>query len=107
MAGVPSIMRAMFERLVPSLPTGVAVASRAVHAVGMMEGAIAASLAAIDEAFPGVDIGSYPFHRDGAGGVAIVARGTDAALLDEAIGQVREMIGAAGHVVVEGEPPAA
>ena len=106
MAGVPTIMRAMFERLVPRLPTGVAVASRAVHALGMMEGAIAEPLARIAGAYDGVDLGSYPFHRSDAGGVAIVARGTDAAELDEVIGQVREMIAAAGHDVVEGEPPA-
>ena len=106
MAGVPSIMRAMFERLVPSLPTGVAVASRAVHALGMMEGAIAAPLTRIAQSYPGVDVGSYPFHRDGTGGVAIVARGTDPGVLETVIGEVRTMISEAGLAVVEGEPPA-
>ncbi|MGH7066577.1 MAG: hypothetical protein ACREFO_08760 [Acetobacteraceae bacterium] len=38
MAGVPQVMRAMFETLVPHLEGGARVPSRAVHAVGVAEG---------------------------------------------------------------------
>ncbi len=106
MAGVPSIMRAMFERLVPELPTGVVVQSRALHALKMAEGGIAGPLSRIASAHPSVDIGSYPFYRGETNGVAIVARGTDAAELDMVTGEVDGMIREAGFVVIEGEPPA-
>ena len=106
MAGVPSIMRAMFERLVPSLPIGARVLSRAVHALGMAEGAIAGPLAAIAAAHPSVDVGSYPFSRGQSNGVAIVVRGTDEATLATITGEVTAMIVAAGFAAVEGEPPA-
>ena len=106
MAGVPSIMRAMFEALVPSLPAGEVVRSRAVHALGMVEGAIAAPLRTIAASFSSLDLGSYPFYRNDSNGVAIVARGTNDADLGEAMARVSAMIIAAGHAVVEGEPPA-
>ena len=106
MAGVPSIMRAMFEALAPSLPAGLVVRSRAVHALGMAEGGIARALSAIASARADIDIGSYPFYRSDSNGVAIVARGTDEAALDTVMGEVRAMIEAAGFAVVEGEPPA-
>jgi molybdenum cofactor synthesis domain-containing protein len=106
MAGVPSIMRAMFENLVPELPTGTVVASRAVHALRMAEGGIARPLSEIAKAHAAVDIGSYPFYRADINGVAIVARGTDEGELETVMEEVRAMIADAGYAVVEGEPPA-
>ena len=105
MAGVPAIMRAMFERLAPSLPTGVQVRSRAVHALGMAEGGIAGPLSAIAESHPSVDLGSYPFYRGESNGVAIVGRGTDEGALASAMREVTAMIASAGFAVIEGEPP--
>ena len=106
MAGVPAIMRAMFENLVPHLPAGTQVQSRAVHALRMAEGTIAAPLAAIAGAHVSVELGSYPFYRGDVNGVAIIGRGLDGAALDAAMIEVRGMIAKAGFDVVEGEPPA-
>ncbi len=106
MAGVPSIMRAMFERLAPELPAGTVVRSRAVHALRMAEGGIALALSRIAAAHPAVDVGSYPFYRGDGNGVAIVARGPAGAALDTVIGEVSAMIDDAGFTAVEGEPPA-
>jgi molybdenum cofactor synthesis domain-containing protein len=104
MAGVPKIMQAMFEALEPKMPEGTPIAMRAVHGMGLMEGSIAAPLSAIQDRYPTVDLGSYPFRRDSAGGVAIVAKGTDIALLDQAIAEAKKMIEATGIPPIQGEP---
>jgi molybdopterin-biosynthesis enzyme MoeA-like protein len=104
MAGVPRIMQAMYDALEPSLPAGVPIAMRTVYGMGVMEGAIAAGLSAIQDRFANVDLGSYPFRRDGAGGVAIVAKGTDTALLESAIAEASQLIAAHGIDPVQGEP---
>ncbi len=104
MAGVPRIMQAMFEALAPALHGGTPVASRAVHAAGLLEGAIAEGLGAIQARYLALDLGSYPFYRAGGGGVALVAKGTDPAALDACIAEVTELIRAQGKEPVAGEP---
>jgi len=104
LAGVPRIMRAMFEWLAPSLQGGPPVVSRAVHVVGLPEGTIAEGLAAVQARFPAVDVGSYPFYRPGANGVAIVAKGTDAGQAEAAIAEVAALIQGFGKEPVAGEP---
>ncbi len=104
MAGVPRIMQAMFAALAPRLEGGAPVQSRAVYAVGLLEGAIAAGLEAIQKRFPDLDLGSYPFYRIGGNGVALVAKGTDASALDECIAEVTRLIEENGMAPVAGEP---
>jgi hypothetical protein len=72
--------------------------------MGILEGAIAAGLSAIQDRFADVDLGSYPFRRDGAGGVAIVAKGTDPKLLESAIAEVSQLLAAQGFDPIQGEP---
>jgi molybdenum cofactor synthesis domain-containing protein len=104
MAGVPKIMQAMYDALEPTLPTGTPITMRAVYGMGILEGAIAAGLSAIQDRFADVDLGSYPFRRDGAGGVAIVAKGTDPKLLESAIAEVSQLLAAQGFDPIQGEP---
>ncbi|HET6182545.1 MAG TPA: molybdopterin-binding protein [Acetobacteraceae bacterium] len=104
MAGVPRIMQAMFETLAPRLKGGRPVLARAVHVVGIAEGVIAEGLGDIQAAYADVDIGSYPFYRASGNGVAIVARGTNAQRLDDAIEEVRKLILSFGGSPVPGEP---
>lgn len=61
MAGVPSIMQAMLDGLVPRLPTSVRLLSETIDP-GRPEGDVADVLRAAQEAHPAVRIGSYPFH---------------------------------------------
>lgn len=84
LAGVPRIAQAMFDSVKHGLTGGAPVLSRAV-AAHVREGDLAAPLATIQEAFADLDLGSYPFVRNGRLGVSIVARGTDAARLTAAI----------------------
>ncbi|OYV33132.1 MAG: competence/damage-inducible protein A [Acidocella sp. 20-61-6] len=104
MAGVPRIMQSMYDALEPSLPKGTPIAMRAVHGMGIMEGAIAAGLSAIQDKYPHVDLGSYPFRRDSAGGVAIVAKGTDTDSLEQAIAEAAQLIVSHGIDPIQGEP---
>jgi len=104
MAGVPSIMRAMFEALVPSLPTGDPVISRSLHAVGIREGDIAAGLTDIQLRYADLDIGSYPYFREPGAGVAIVAKGTDPVAAEAAIAEVATLFRSLGTEPVPGEP---
>jgi molybdenum cofactor synthesis domain-containing protein len=83
MAGVPSIMQAMFAELEESLQGGPPVLSRTVTAP-LRETDIAEELTAIQNAFPAVEIGSYP-ARDS---VSLVLRTPDEKLLATAAAEI-------------------
>ena len=104
MAGVPRVMQSMFEWLAPRLQGGAKVEQRAVHAVGLPEGAIAEGLGAIQKRFPDIDLGSYPFYRPTGNGVTLVAKGTDAARAEAAIEEVTGLIIGLGKTPLPGEP---
>ncbi|GAB0115533.1 competence/damage-inducible protein A [Acidisoma sp. C75] len=106
MAGVPRIMQAMFESLAPTLEGGAPIISRAVYALGLLEGAIAAELEAIQKRYPMLDIGSYPFARNGQHGVAIVSKGTEVEAAEAATAEVTALMARLGVVPIQGEPPA-
>lgn len=105
MAGVPRIMQAMFENLVPRLRRGPPILQRAVHAAGLLESRIAEGLAAIQARHPGLDIGSYPYYRESGSGVAIVAKGTDEREIEAALAEVSALIESLGLTPRPGEPP--
>ena len=104
MAGVPSIMRLMFETLAPSLKGGDPVVSRSVHSAVVREGDIAEGLTNIQARYPSLDLGSYPYYRDNTSGVAIVAKGTDAAQAEAAIAEVDILFRSLGGEPLAGEP---
>ena len=77
MAGVPSIMQAMFEGLKDQLEGGQKRTRITVQcAIG--EGTIATIMGNISEAFPGISVGSYPWFKPGQFGTAVVLTGRDA-----------------------------
>ncbi len=91
LAGVPSIMRAMFDSFRHELVGGDPMLSATV-VCNLAEGDIAAGLEAIQNNHPGVDIGSYPYFRAGKYGVSLVVRCTGAGELDQVSEEVRDMI---------------
>jgi molybdenum cofactor synthesis domain-containing protein len=105
MAGVPRIMQSMFDALAPSLAGGPPIVSRAVHAEKLLEGKVAEGLSAIQDRYPGLDLGSYPYYRSTGNGVAIVAKGPDLAAAEAAIAEVTALIASFGLTPVPGEPP--
>ena len=98
MAGVPSIMRAMFDELASTLIGGTKMESIAVASY-LPEGAVAEPLSDIQDAHPNVEIGSYPFFRAGHFGCTLISRGTDTAELEAVAEEVRQMI-----ISLGGEP---
>lgn len=98
LAGVPLIMQAMFAGIKHELRGGAPVLSRPLSAY-ITEGAIAERLSDIQEGYPEVEIGSYPFMRDGRLGVCLVARATDAARLDACCADLRALLASHGDVI--------
>ncbi len=99
-AGIPRIARAMFEAAATDLATGATIHSRSVD-VFMREGDIAEPLERIATGFQDVEIGSYPFARDGRFGATLVVRGTDPAKLETVLGRIvaaMQTLGAELHV---------
>ena len=96
MAGIPSVMRAMLSTV--QLEGGALVSSRSVNAY-LGESDLAKGLTAIQDRYPQVDLGSYPFMREGRYGTTLVMRGTDPAALEAVHAEVRQLIVDAG-----GEP---
>ena len=91
MAGVPIIMRAMLEAILPTLRTGRKVLSRTVPAA-VGEGIIAGPLAALQQEYPDVKMGSYPRMGDGAVRTELVLRSSDEPLLEEATARLRRIV---------------
>jgi molybdenum cofactor synthesis domain-containing protein len=102
LAGVPAIMRAMFDGIKGGLKGGRPVASRTVSTY-LGEGMIAQALGALQARYPTVDIGSYPFFRQGKFGTSLVARGTDETELDEVADGLRALIRDHGADPIDGE----
>lgn len=96
MAGVPSIMQAMFESIAPTLNGGPPTLSVTVSAF-VTEGTIAEELTAIQKRFADIEIGSYPFIQQGKLGTSLVARGADAARLAEVKRELEVLFKKAGN----------
>ena len=98
MAGIPSVMQAMLATV--RLDGGAVVRSRSVTAY-LGESQVAAGLEAIQNRYPAIDLGSYPFASGERYGTTLVMRGTDAAALDAMLEEVKQLIVAAGETPQE------
>jgi molybdenum cofactor synthesis domain-containing protein len=97
MAGIPIVMQGMLSTLKGKLRGGAVVRSLAVTA-HLGESQIAAALGEIQRRYPEIDLGSYPFAKDGRYGTTLVMRGTDETALAKMRDEVRAVIVAAGEV---------
>ena len=88
LAGVPSIARAMFAACEHELEGGNPIVSESLD-VWQREGDFAAALEAIAKRYPEVDIGSYPFSREGRLGASLVVRGADRERVAAAMAEIR------------------
>ncbi|MCF8480466.1 MAG: competence/damage-inducible protein A [Rhodospirillum sp.] len=96
LAGVPPIMRAMFDGIAHTLTGGPPIRSLAVTS-HVREGDIAESLGALQDGFKDTDIGSYPFAKGNRIGTSVVIRGTDPQLLKEVGAQVAALMRGLGE----------
>ena len=101
MAGIPRIMQAMFEAAKPHLKRGVTLESVTVGSF-VPEGTIAMELGLLQDAYPDIDVGSYPFFFDGKPGSNLVFRGPEIERLNEAADRLRDLIRNLGGEPVDG-----
>ena len=102
LAGVPRIMQAMFDGIKGQLQGGPKILSRTLSAY-ITEGTIAAELTAIQNRFPDIEIGSYPFMRDGKLGTSLVSRGTDETQLTACHSEIAAMLARFGAALIHDE----
>jgi molybdopterin-biosynthesis enzyme MoeA-like protein len=95
MAGIPVIMQAQFESAAPGLTGGKPLVSRSVT-VDLPEGAIARDLGALQDSYPEVEMGSYPFSRGGRFGVRLVLRSTETDRIEAAAGELDAILASLG-----------
>ena len=100
LAGVPSVMREMLAALLPMLRGAMPVRSRSVTAL-VTESQIAGPLGGLQDTHPDIDIGSYPFAKEGRYATTLVVRGTDETKLDSIQTELTRLIVAAGGSVVD------
>jgi len=91
MAGIPSIMQGMLEGMYDYLEKGEVVHSRSFD-IFVGESFFAEKLTKIQDRFTGLDIGSYPFSRDGKYGATIVIRSADKNKLDVCEKEIQSLI---------------
>ncbi|MBC6404438.1 MAG: competence/damage-inducible protein A [Rhodospirillales bacterium] len=91
MAGIPKVMQAMFESLKPGLKGGAPILSESVT-VYLPESKVAAGLAALQERYPGLELGSYPFQMQNRSGTRLVVRGTDPKALSDCRAAIVAMV---------------
>ena len=91
MAGIPSIMQGMLEGARVFLETGTKMSSKSID-VFMPESFVATELSQIQDNYLNVEIGSYPFNKDGKFGTSLVMRSADLEALDRCEIEVAEMI---------------
>jgi molybdenum cofactor synthesis domain-containing protein len=102
MAGVPMITQGMLAWLDGQLPGGAPVLSRSVGA-WTQESKAAEILKRTEKENPGVQIGSYPFWREGKTGANFVMRSTSNAQLAEVAQKLMAALSEAGITSVDGE----
>ncbi len=91
MAGVPKIMQAMMDQLASQLARGSAIITATVTAY-IAEGDLAKPLKEIQDRYPEVTIGSYPFEESGRFGANLVLRSRNEGKIAAAERDVQNMV---------------
>lgn len=101
MAGVPKIMQAMLDGILPTLKGGDKVLSRSITVL-LPEGELAGPLGELQARHTTLEIGSYPFFGTRGPGSTIVFRGTDQGKIDQAGEELLEIAQGREAEVIEG-----
>ncbi len=94
MAGVPSIMQAMLDNILPKLRHGKAVLSKTVK-VEVAESKVAKPLAELQKKYADIQIGSYPYMTAddyGHVGTHVVFRGINGDKIENSVGELVETL---------------
>lgn len=99
-AGVPRIMQAMLESVLPELATGPVWHSISVTC-NLGEGTIASSLRQLQARYPNLELGSYPGKTGELHRLSLVARGIDPDELQSVRTELQALITVLGGVVAD------
>lgn len=99
LAGVPRIMQAMVDALLPQIKGGATVLSVSIT-TNLPEGAIAAGLTDIQNRYASIDIGSYPMYERGNLSTTLVLRSPDGTLNEKARLEIEALIKTLGGKIV-------
>jgi molybdenum cofactor synthesis domain-containing protein len=91
MAGIPSIMQGMLEGAKAFLKVGNKMTSKSID-VFMPESYVAEELSKMQDNYPEVEIGSYPFNKEGQFGTSLVMRSANLDILERCASDVAEMV---------------
>lgn len=91
LAGVPTIMEAMFDGITDRLVGGDPVLTTSV-ATNIGESMLAKGLGELQEIHPDISIGSYPYFKRGKLGVNIVLRSTDKTAMEQLREKIKSLI---------------
>jgi molybdenum cofactor synthesis domain-containing protein len=91
LAGVPEIMESMLNLVIPFLKHGRVVKTLS-HTVMIGESKIAEQFEILQNKYPSVDMGSYPFTKDGIHGTSLVLRSNNYQDLEQAFNDLTHLI---------------
>jgi molybdenum cofactor synthesis domain-containing protein len=91
MAGIPSIIQGMLEGAKIFLKIGNKMTSKSID-VFMPESYVAEELSKIQDNYPEVEIGSYPFNKEGQFGTSLVMRSANLNTLELCASDVTKMV---------------
>ena len=89
--GIPSYVELMLPQLKDVLISGKKIISVSVDAK-IRESSVAVDLSKIQDKYPNIDIGSYPYSKEGGFGTVLVMRGIDSAEINRCKEEVKEMV---------------
>ncbi len=101
MAGVPKIMQAMLDSIIPTLKGGAKMLSRSIT-VFLPEGELATPLGELQHRYGDLEIGSYPFFGTLGPGSTIVFRGIEQEEVDKAAAELLALAQNRDAKVIEG-----
>lgn len=91
MAGIPDIMKSMLRSAIPMLTKGKVVQSKTLE-VMMGESKIAIEFEELQNKYKEVDMGSYPFTKNGNHGTSLVLRSSNYKSLEKAFIELENVI---------------
>lgn len=91
MAGVPYIMQSMMEFILPQIKSEKAIESTSIS-LNLAESVIANEMEIIQNKYPDVSVGSYPFLSNNKPATSVVMRSNNVFKLTQAFDEFKEMV---------------
>ncbi|WPY00547.1 Competence/damage-inducible protein A [Candidatus Trichorickettsia mobilis] len=91
MAGVPNIMHSMFEQVLSTLKHGNPIISKYID-IMIGENIIATDFADLQNKYPDIEMGSYPFKKDDQCGTSLVLSSANTLLLEQAYADLLKLV---------------